>query len=310
MIVYRKAQVKAARDWFLRPIVDRLDSMHLAMGRIESHRVRAQTFADIRDAEFKVFSQSGEDGILQYLLAKVPVTSRTFVEIGVEDYRESNTRFLLQNDNWSGLIIDRGTSHLAFLESSSLRWRYRVDGVSAFVTPGDIDAVLTDGGFQGEIGLLSIDIDGNDYWLFEAIKAVEPQIVVIEYNSMFGPDLPVTVPYDPAFDRFEAHYSGLYFGASLSALCELAVARGYRFVGSSSSGVNAFFVRADLAAALPEMTAAEGWVASAARESRDRRGHLTYVGEVSQQLRLIGHLPLYNVVDGSTASVAELFPAS
>ena len=308
--MYRKAQVKAARDWFLRPGVDRLDAIQLAVGRMESHRVRAETYADIRDAEFKVFSQFGEDGILQYLLAKVPVTTKTFVEIGVDDYRESNTRFLLQNENWRGLIIDRGTSHLAFLESSSLRWRYRVDGVSAFVTPEDIDRILADGGFEGEIGLLSIDIDGNDYWLLEAIKAVEPQIIVVEYNSMFGPDLAVTVPYDPAFDRFQAHYSGLYFGASLRALCELAAARGYRFVGSSSSGVNAFFVRADLASALPERTAAQGWVASSVRESRDRRGRLTYVGDVSQQLRLVGHLPLYNVVDGSTASVAELLPGS
>lgn len=308
--MYRKAQVKAARDWFLRPVVDRLDAMHLAVGRMESHRVRAQTFADIRDAEFKVFSQFGEDGILQYLLAKVPVTSRTFVEIGVDDYRESNTRFLLQNDNWRGLIIDRGAKHLAFLESSSLRWRYRIDGVSAFVTPADIDGVLADAGFEGEIGLLSIDIDGNDYWLLDAIKAVDPQIVVVEYNSIFGPELAVTVPYDPTFDRFEAHYSGLYFGASLSALCELAAARGYRFVGATSSGVNAFFVRSDLAAALPERTAAEGWVASSVRESRDRRGRLSYVGDASEKLRLVGHLPLYNVVDGSTASVAELLPGS
>ena len=306
--MYRKAQVKAARDWFLRPVVDRIDAMHLAIGRMESHRIRGQTFADIGAAEFKVFSQFGEDGILQYLLAKVPITNRTFVEIGVGDYRESNTRFLLQKDNWRGLIIDRGTSHLAFLESSSLRWRYRVDGISAFVTPGNINGVLTHGGFEGEIGLLSIDIDGNDYWLLEGIKAVEPQIVVVEYNSMFGPDLAVTVPYDPRFDRFEAHYSGLYFGASLGALCELASARGYRFVGSSSSGVNAFFVRGDVAGALPEKTAAEGWVASSVRESRDRRGRLTYVGEVGQQLRLVGHLPLFNVVDGSTASVAELLP--
>ena len=126
-------------------------------------------------------------------------------------------------------------------------------------------------GFTGDIGLISIDVDGIDYWIWDAIDVVSPRIVVIEFNSVFGCDHPVTVPYDPAFDCTVAHSSRLYFGASLPALVALGKRKGYRFVGCESHGANAFFVRDDVGRKLPRRTARDGYVSSRFRSSATRR---------------------------------------
>ena len=302
-----KASLKLGRDWVLRPVVDRLDALHLSVGTLESRLVRQSSISDLREAEFTVFSQRGEDGIIQYLVSHVPISTQTFVEIGVDDYRQSNTRFLLRKDNWRGLIINAGKAHAQFLTSSRLRWMHRIDSVSAFVTAENVNQIIANAGFAGDLGLLSIDLDGNDYWVFKAIDVVQPRILVAEYNSVLGPEHSVTVPYDPSFVRTDAHYSALYFGASLSALCSLAAERNYQFVGSNSGGVNAFFVRRDLAAGLPDLSAQEGWVESPHRESRDRRGRMTYVDSHAERLQLIADLPLHDLSKGAIRTVGDVF---
>ena len=199
----------------------------------------------------------GEDGIIQFLLKHVATEKKIFVEFGADAYNfESNTRFLVTNDHWRGLIIDSSERAIEELK----RWRawelYDLTAVQAFITRENINELLTQHGINGEIGLLSIDIDGNDYWVWQAINVIQPVIVIAEYNHRFGPDRAVTIPYDEKFDRKEAHPSKLYFGASLKALCKLGKAKGYAFVGCN--GVNAFFVRADKRPQiLKELTAAE-----------------------------------------------------
>ena len=175
-----------------------------------------------------------------------------------------------------------------------------------FVTKENIDAALVDAGFVGDIGLLSIDIDGNDYWVLEAITSIKPRIIVAEYNSTFGPTQAVTVPYDPTFNRLQAHHSGLYFGASLPALCHLAERKGYRFVGSNSAGINAFFVRDDVVGTLPTLRPEDGWVESVVRESRDHTGRLTYLDSHVDRLSLIADLPVYDVEHRSTGTVGDV----
>ena len=125
--------------------------------------VRSRGPMTLREAEFGIFSQWGEDGIIQYLVGRVPIERKAFVEIGVEDYRECNTRFLLCNNNWEGLIVDSGTAHLRTLEEEGLRWRYGIDGVSRWVTSDNVNGILEEAGMTGDIGLLSLDIDGVDY---------------------------------------------------------------------------------------------------------------------------------------------------
>jgi hypothetical protein len=258
-------------------------------------RSRTGSIETLRDAEFSVFSQFGEDGIIQFLIQKVPIEREIFVEIGVEDYSESNTRFLLMNDNWVGYIVDASRDHLRFVERTHLAWRHSITALSTFITRENIDEVLTEAGAEGDIGLFSIDIDGNDYWILEALSSVSPRIIVAEYNSLFGPDAAVVVPYDPAFDRMKAHYSGLYGGASLGALDEVATGKGYRLIGSNSVGNNAFFVRADLVGDLPTPSVQEAYVKSRFRESRDPQGRLAYLDPHTEGLKSIAHLPVWDV---------------
>ena len=172
---------------------------------------------------------------MQYLVHHLPIAHRTFVEFGVEDYRESNTRFLLVHEDWQGLVMDGSAEFIAGRRRDEIHWRHDLQAIAAFVTRENIDGLLRDSGFDPDLGLLSIDIEGNDWWVWEAITAVRPRIVVCEYNAIFGHD-PVTTPYDPAFRRMAAHHSGLYFGASLSALEHLAHRKGYVLPAATRAG--------------------------------------------------------------------------
>ncbi|MEY2470315.1 MAG: hypothetical protein QOF21_3013 [Actinomycetota bacterium] len=285
-----------------------IEEARLAVGEQQARAVRRDADSlTAREAEFRVFSQWNEDGIIQWLIAKLGLTTGRFIEFGVESYAESNTRFLLTHNNWRGLILDGGASHIEFVQSRELIWRYDLTAVTSFVDRDNINDLFRTNGFKGEIELLSIDIDGNDYWVWEAIDAVTPKIVVAEYNSTFGAEHAVTVPYDDAFDHNTAHYSRLYFGASLAAMERLADAKGYALVATESHGSNAFFVRRDVMGALPPLSVAAGWVESRFRSSRDTGGQLTFVSDHRDRLRLMRELPLVDVTSGEPVTIAELY---
>lgn len=292
-----------------RDLERKLEQLALSIGRHEARTVCNAKYTNIQAAEFKVFSQFGEDGIIQYLIHTIPIPNRTFVELGVGSYEESNTRFLLMHDNWKGLIVDAGTEHVEYLNSEKgkyLLYAHELTAVSAFLTTNTVNKLLRDAKVTGDIGLLSIDIDGMDYWIFESISAISPRIVIIEYNSTFGPKATVTVPYAKAFNRTRAHYSNLYFGASLQALCILAKKKGYVFVGSNSAGNNAFFVRKDVAHNLPTMTAQKGYVRSLYRESKDVKGRLTYLGDHRVRLKEMQDMDVLDIRTGKLRKVKTL----
>jgi hypothetical protein len=307
LAVRARARVRAAVFAASQPFRSQLDAIQLQLGAVESRRVAELPITDVRDAEFKVFSQFGEDGIIQYLIHKVPIANDIFVEFGVESYAESNTRFLLSNDNWRGLIIDSGTAHIEFLERTGLVWRHDIDARSGFVSRDNINDLIGESGLRGDIGLLSVDIDGNDYWVLEAIDVVSPRILVVEYNSTFGAEAAVTIPYAAGFRREQAHHSHLYWGASLPALTRLASARGYTLVGGNSAGNNAFFVRNDVVGNLREVTPATAYAASRFRESRTRSGGFSLVGDHRERLRLIKELPLWDVGASKETTVADVY---
>ena len=263
--------------------------------------------ADLAGAEFRVFSQWGEDGIIEWLIQNLPIKETTFVEFGVENYMEANTRFLIQNRNWRGLILDGNAAHMDYVRSTPLYWKHDLTAACAFVTRENINEVLKDNGFSGKIGLLSVDIDGNDYWVAGAIDVIDPAILIMEYNPVFGDMVPVTVPYDAGFSRFNAHYSGMYFGASIGAVRELAERKGYRFVGTCSNGINAFFVREELFAHIePKLKSLKAYP-SRHRDSRDQHGNLSYAaGE--DRLALIDDMPVVCVADGEQRLLRDLGP--
>ena len=270
------------------------------------HQVRSLGRLDrLADAEFRVFSQFGDDGIIQYLIHHLSVAPSSFVEFGVESYGEANTRFLLINNNWRGMIMDASAEYMAGVQSDEIYWRHDLTAVNAFIDRDNINALLSEHGFAGEIGILSIDIDGNDYWVWERLTCARPVIVIAEYNSVFGPHAPVSIPYEPAFYRTRAHYSNLYWGCSLAALCHLAGKKGYDFVGSNSAGNNAYFIRRDRLGDLRPLSAAEGYVESRFRESRDADGRLTFIAGPHRRAA-IADMPMVDVTTGKTVLVADL----
>jgi hypothetical protein len=261
---------------------------------------------NIQDAELKVFSQWGDDGIIQYLVHHLKIEPKTFIEFGVQDYRESNTRFLLMNNNWTGLVIDGCREYIDYIVKDDLYWRYDLTAVCAFADRENINKIFAENGFEGKIGILSIDIDGNDYWIWNSINVVEPVLVIVEYNSSFGDQYAITIPYEPKFNRTQAHYSNLYWGASLKALCLLAEKKGYEFIGSNSSGNNAYFVRKDRIGQLRKLSTEQGYVRAKYRESRDRRGRLTYVSG-DERLKVIGDMSVYYIERDATIRIKDLF---
>lgn len=274
----------------------RLERLQTAVGRLEAAQPR--TGLRLQDHEYQVFSQWGEDGIIQFLINQVNVRKKIFIEFGVEDYREANTRFLLAKDNWQGLVFDADDGNIARVRSSMLCWRHGLRAVCATITRDNINSLITQQGISGEIGLLSIDIDGNDYWVWQAIDVVNPEIVVIEYNHRFGGELAVTIPYNENFRRGEQHPK-IYFGASLRALVMLGQSKGYAFAGCNSNGVNAFFVRRDrMPEGLKELTVEEGYVAGTFSETADTRG-LFLPPQRDEEHRVVTSLPLVDVGHGN-----------
>lgn len=288
---------------------DQIAEAKILSARLLIHQLRASgVLDDIRHAEFKVFSQFGDDGIIQYLAHRtgIDTAEQRFVEFGVENYEESNTRFLLMNDNWKGLVMDGDPCNIRYIRKERIFWRHDLTALCAFINADNIDELIASAGFSGGIGLLSIDIDGNDYWVWERLDCVRPVIVVAEYNSVFGWEHTVSVPYDPAFRRAAAHYSHLYWGCSIGALEALARKKGYALVGSNSAGNNAYFVRRDRLSDLRELSVREAYVESKFRESRDSSGDLTFLSG-RDRLLAIRDMPLCIVERGETIRIADLY---
>jgi hypothetical protein len=280
------------------------ESKHLTAKMLINQMRLMGVYPNIQDVEFKVYSQFGEDGIIQYLIHHIDIKSRNFIEFGVQNYEESNTRFLLTNNNWSGLVIDSDKQNTEYIQQDEIYWRQDLTAITSFITTKNINEIITNSGFSGELGILSIDIDGNDYWIWEAIDVVSPTIVVVEYNSLFGSQNAISIPYEEQFTRSDAHFSTLYFGASLKALCILAKKKGYAFVGSNSSGCNAFFVRQDKLGEIPELTPELGYVKFKFRQARDQSGNMTYLS-FEDSIKLIQDMPVYDIESDRLAKIED-----
>jgi len=259
----------------------------------------------LSDSEFSGFSQWGEDGIIDWLIDRLPGLPHTFVEFGVGDYRESNTRLLLHLRNWRGLVMDGSVEQINNIQKQDIYWRYDLTAECALIDRDNINDLISRAGFKGDIGLLSVDIDGNDYWVWQAVDAVSPIIVVCEYNAVFGDKYQLSVPYQPAFQRTRAHSSNLYFGASLPALIALGEAKGYSFVGTNSHGCNAVFVRNDHAMKVLSSLGEVRSYPSRIREARNENGCLTFV-RGGGRAELIRRLPVFDFSTKEIRTIEEI----
>jgi hypothetical protein len=191
----------------------------------------------------KAYSQADEDGIIAEIFRRIGIGNHSFIEIGVGPGLENNTLALLLS-GWRGMWVDANEADVATARSRLAEYvgssRLRIE--HEFITRGNVDPLLAGAGFDNDVDLLSIDVDGNDYWIWEAVRSINPRVVIVEYNATWFPPLTLTIVYQ---ENFRWHGSN-YFGTSLKALELLAERKGYHLVGCSFSGVNAFFVRADL----------------------------------------------------------------
>lgn len=220
--------------------------LYASIGELAGRHPDAEHLEDLTRYEYRVFSQNGEDGVLAELLSRVPSTPRYFVEFGIGPGAEGNAVFLADVMGWAGSFIEPDPAGYADLERK-YRSVERVGTLQAAVTAENVEALFDRLGVPEEPGVLSIDVDGNDFWIWKAIERFRPHLVVIEYNSSLDPGRQLAQRYDP-----EWRNSGTdFFGASLGALRALGASKGYRLVHAELAGVNAFFVRGDLDAELP-----------------------------------------------------------
>lgn len=283
------------------------EQLRVAVGALTARHaaVHASSF---EKAEFRAFSQYGEDGIIEHLVRRCEIAPTRFVEIGVETYAEANTRFLAEHRLWSGLIVDLNPRLERDLARTKLNWRSQVRAVTSFITRDNVRGIVAPFVGDGGLGLLSVDIDGMDYWVVEQLIDVDAALVIVEYNSLFGDVTAVSVPYDAGFDRRRPEYHNVYYGASLAAFDELLRPRGYALVTTNTAGNNAFFVKSDRLREVPARTVTEAYRPRRFVEHRADDGTLTGIADPRRQLEDIATLPLVDVRSGGSLTVADVFP--
>ncbi|MBL0359260.1 MAG: hypothetical protein IPP72_21405 [Chitinophagaceae bacterium] len=221
-------------------------------------QLKREESVNLADTGFKVFSQHEEDGMLLFIFAVTGMKHKTFVDIGANDGVNSNCANLAINFGWYGLFIDSDKDAIKrgehFYNKYPDPWDYKPVFICQQTTRENINHIINNAGFTGTIGLLSIDIDGNDYWIWEAITCISPEVVIIEAKVEFGFN-DVVVPYDACYSHLTKN--PLYNGASPFAINKLANRKGYRLVGANAYGHNMIFIKNELAAGfIPEVSVA------------------------------------------------------
>lgn len=262
------------------------------------------------DYEFKVFSQFGEDGILSYLFFRIGTIKPNILEVGAGNFTECNSRFSVQAQSANAYLVDGRIDLISNLNSSDLRWRSLVEAEEIIVTPENINGIIQRAQrFLGEIDLISLDIDGIDYWILEQINLRNVSLLVCEYNPLFGSNYELTIPKSFEFDRSKAHYSNLYYGMSLRAAIRVANKNGMVFIGTNRVGNNAFFIQGKLLHLLdipvPDTQDLEIFCNWKIRESRDSHGHLTFL-EYSDAQKLISNEKLLNLETGRVERLIDI----
>jgi len=223
----------------------------------EYNRIPVGEFQNFRDVGWGLYSQHDEDGILLYIFSRIGIKTHRAVEMCAGDGIECNVANLILNHRWTALLVDGNSDNIevarAFYKSRPETRHWGPDIKQAWLTRDNVNQLLSDAGYVGEVDLLSLDVDGNDYWLWQALTVIEPRVVVLEYNHLHGPYVSVSVPYRDNFVAEFSKYGSDYAGASLAAFIKLGRSKGYRYVGSNTIGTNAFFVRDDISTdLLPE----------------------------------------------------------
>lgn len=235
----------------------------------------------ISDVEFKIFSQNGEDGILDYISYSLKLDRPKFVEIGIGDYSESNTRFIFERTSTKGMVIDCIENLEDKIKKRIKIWKGDLKIINEKIDKENCIELLNQNNMLEDLDLFSLDIDGIDYWILKKLPKYFSKIVVLEYNPTFGYDLEVTVPYSKDFVRNKYHPSNLCFGMSFKAAINIMKEKGFYFIGSNYLKNNAFFVsdkfKKDIYFEKLQIDMSKLNTESNFRESRDLNNILTYL---------------------------------
>ena len=236
--------LKRIKNFISSIISDNNDRNIFAIG--SSHfGLASKNYKDIRNlnqVEYKVFSQNGEDGIIDFLLNQLNIQNPKFLEIGVGNYKESNTRYIFMKSPNKGMIIDNVKNLKQEVSKHVKLWKGDLTIIEETVTTDNINNILKINNFQNNLDLFSLDIDGIDYWVMKELPNNLSKIVITEFNATFGANLEVTVPNINNFNRTKYHYSNLCYGMSLRAIINLMNRKNYIFVGANKACNNAFFI--------------------------------------------------------------------
>ena len=196
--------------------------------------------------------------------------------------------------NWKGYLIEGSKNHIKKIKSQRIYWQNNIKAINEFVTKENINKIIKENVREKSIGLLSIDIDGNDLWVLNELNCISPDIVVCEYNAIFGDKYELTVPYDKNFSRTKKHHSNVYFGCSIKALISVMDKKNYFFLGTSSTGINAFFVKNDYKEIFDKIILNKVIFPSLVREARDEKNNLTF-NNIYDNLDKIKHMEIIDL---------------
>ena len=301
--------MKIIYDYFFRKYLLKKTYM-LGLSHILNIRKNYDNISSISDVDYKIYSQFGEDGIIDFILRKLNIEKPKFVEIGVGDYTESNTRFLFESRTAKGLIIDC-LEDLSSKVSKNLKlWKGDLKIEEIFVSSENINSVLEKNNFEKDIDFFSLDIDGIDYWIIKSLPVNFSKVAVIEYNPIFGHEHEVTVPNIEKFDRTSYHYSNLCYGMSLKALVKIMELKNFYFLGSNLRRNNAFFVSKNFNkdACFPNIKISNisENVDCNIRESRGKKKELTYLSG-HERIKEIRDCEIIDLKKNKKIKVKDLF---
>ena len=273
--------------------------------QISQNKNKYEEVSDLNEIEVKIFSQNGEDGIIDYLINKLKLNTKNFVEIGVGNYRESNTRFLYNKYHPKGLVVDFIDDMEKKVKPFVNLWKGDLRICNKQINSENILHTLNHN-CDYKIDIFSIDIDSIDYWIIEKLNKRISKVFVAEYNPVFGSEIEVTVPNISGFERNKYHYSNLCYGMSLRALINLMDKKGYYFIGTNLQKINAFFISKDFKKEEffknIEIKSLDNYTNSNIRDSRDENYKLSYLSG-DKKIKEIEECKVINLKDNKNELV-------
>ncbi len=281
-----------------------------AFSFFEIRKKEYDTVKSLEEVNFKVFSQNGEDGIVDYLLNRLNIIKPKFIEIGVGDFSECNTRYIYKKNYPKGLIIDIEKNFQSKVSKIEDIWKGGLIVIEDEINTENINSIIEQNGFSNNVDLFSLDIDGVDYWIIESLPKNFSKIAVAEYNPYFGSEHQITVPNISKFNRTKYHYSNLCFGCSLSALIKVMESKNMKFVGSNNFKNNAFFINNDFINKLniifPDTKKLGNFTDANFLESRDKNYKKNYI-QTENILKEIQSCKVINLKNNSSVLLKDLF---